>query len=409
MPNTLTKQKTIYLDNAATTPLDLQVWKVMQPILETVYGNPSSMHSVGRIAHDELCDARERVAQLLGASPEEIIFTGSGTESDNLALFGVAHAQQKYGKHIIVSEIEHKAVLGPARSLERAGLSVTYLPVDTDGLVRKNELIQALRDDTILVSIMYANNEIGTVEPIQEIAHDIREHYARTATRAPLLHTDACQATGMLTVFPSELGVDLMTLNGSKMYGPKGVGLLYKKKGTAINSHILGGNQEYGLRAGTENVALIAGFAKALELALHGANANTQHMRELQHHFIPLLYKEIPNLILNGHKTKRLPNNVSICIPDIEGESAILMLDMYGICCSTGSACSTHDLTPSHVLHAIGMSDEIIHGSLRFSFGKDTTKEDLSHTAHALGEVVKRLREMTASTVHIKKQYEKNT
>ncbi len=409
MPNTLTKQKTIYLDNAATTPLDLKVWEAMRPVFEGAYGNPSSLHHVGRKAHDMLRTARTRVAELLEVAPEEIIFTGSGTESDNLALFGVAHAQKKYGKHIIVSEIEHKAVLGPARSLERAGFSVTYLPVDTDGLVRKDELIRALRNDTILVSIMYANNEIGTIEPIQEIVHDIREHYSRTATRAPLLHTDACQVAGMLTVSPSELGVDLMTLNGSKIYGPKGVGILYKKKGVMLEPRILGGNQEYGLRGGTENVALTAGLAKALELAVSGTDANAQHLLELQNHFIPLLYKEIPNLILNGHKTKRLPNNVSICIPDIEGESAVLMLDMYGICCSTGSACSAHDLTPSHVLHAIGRSDEIIHGSLRFSFGKDTTKEDLSYTAHALGAVVKRLREMTASTIHIKKHYEKNT
>lgn len=392
-------KKTIYLDHAATTPIDTCVRAIMQTHVETAYGNPSSFHHKGREAYDVLEKSRQMIAQLLTVSAREIIFTGSGTESDNLAILGIARANRSIGNHVIVSQIEHKAVLASAHQLKQEGFEVTYVPVDAYGSIRMTDLQRALRKDTILVSIMHANNEIGTIEPIQDIAKLLHDHYSHS--RRPLFHTDACQTAGLLSVNPRKLGVDALTINGSKIYGPKGVGILYLSSGTPILPLVLGGSQEHNLRAGTENVAAIAGFAEALKNAMFNAEKHAKQLRILQNQFVQVLKKEIPDIIFNGHPTKRLPNNVHVCIPDIEGESLVLKLDQYGICCSTGSACSSQDLSPSHVLQAIGRNDTIIHGSLRFSYGKDTTWEDLAYTAKILAQVTKELRCLTASTVSI--------
>ncbi len=392
-------QKSIYLDHAATTPLDHDVFMAMEPHLRSDYGNPSSIHHVGRTAFDTLRLARESIASSLQVEASEIIFTSSGTESDNLAILGLAEANQEHGRHIIVSAIEHKAVLEAALTLEKRGFAVTFLPVDEFGSVELETLKNALQKDTILVSIMYANNEIGTIQPINDIAKLINKHYS--GARKPILHTDACQAAGMLPVSPNKLGVDAMTINSSKIYGPKGAGLLWLKEGTKIEPQAIGGGQEGGRRAGTENIAAIVGFAKALELAVANTEQTAAQLAALQTHFLEQLHTHVPTMIPNGHPTNRLPNNIHLCIPDIEGESILLMLDAAGICAATGSACNAADLEPSHVLQAIGRSDEVIHGSLRFTFGKNTTKEDLTHTAVTLGTIVTRLLTMTASSLSV--------
>jgi cysteine desulfurase len=306
----------------------------------------------------------------------------------------LAYAHQSRGQHIIVSAIEHKAILTTAKALEREGFSVTYVPVDTYGLVSAKDVAEALRPDTTVVSIMYANNEVGTIEPIRELVEVCRR--AGGDTSYPLFHTDACQAVGMLPVAPRELGVDAMTINSSKIYGPKGIGLLYVRDGVAITPQIVGGDQERGKRAGTENVALVQGFATAVSEAVAGMNTYTDTMHELQSYFISGLQHNLPNVSFNGHPDRRLPNNVHITIPEVEGESLVLLLSEAGICCATGSACSSLDLEPSYVLSAIGQDDDIIHGSLRFSFGNSTTKADLDYTIDTLTAVVKKLRTITA-------------
>lgn len=400
MPDSVT-QKSIYLDYAATTPLDPAVFEVMQPHLRDNFGNPSSIHHLGRTAFDALAIAREAVANSLQVQPSEIIFTGSGTESDNLAIIGLAHANRSHGQHIIVSTIEHKAVLASAKQLEQEGFTVTYLGVDEFGVINLEELKESLTPETILVSLMYANNEIGTVQPIKKVSNLIHKHYPDGWR--PLIHTDACQAAGLLPIIPSELGVEAMTISSSKIYGPKGIGLLYLKDGLLIEPQLVGGGQEGGRRAGTENVALAVGFAKALELAIANTEQSASRLAALQTHFLTQLQQALPNMILNGHPTKRLPNNIHLCVPDIEGESILLMLDAAGICAATGSACNAADLEPSHVLEAIGRNDEVIHGSLRFSFGKYTTEEELTYTAETLNDVVKKLLSMTASSLAITK------
>lgn len=391
--------KVIYLDHAATTPIDPEVLVAMEPHVQMTYGNPSSIHQIGRRAFDALQAARQSIADSLGVQTDEIIFTGSGTESDNLAVIGLAHAHQEHGRHVILSALEHKAVLEPAHRLETEGFTVTYVPVDEHGQIILADLEQALTDETTLISVMYANNEIGTIQPIQDIVALVQKHYQEK--HRPLIHTDACQAPGMLQVKPTELGVDAMTLNSSKIYGPKGIGLLYLKTGTALEAQIIGGAQEGGQRAGTENVALAIGFAKALEIAVASTEENHHRLASLQTHFLAELRSQVPTLILNGHPTNRLPNNVHLCIPDIEGESILLMLDAAGICAATGSACNAADLEPSHVLRAIGRDDDVIHGSLRFSFGPQTTLEELTYTAKTLGAITKNLLSMTASSLPI--------
>jgi len=402
-----TVRKTIYLDHAATTPLDPTVFTTMLPHLRDTYGNPSSIHQVGRVAFDALEEARASLANSLAVDPSEIILTGSGTESDNLVFFGWAGAHREYGNHVIVSSIEHKAVLEAAKLLEKEGFEVTYLPVDEQGLVRMSDLSEALTDQTILISIMSANNEIGTIEPIQEITNLLETTYA--GKQKPLFHTDACQAVGQFSTKPREIKVDALTINSSKIYGPKGVGLLYLKTGVKLAPMIVGGNQESGRRAGTENVALAIGFAKALELAVTNPVSEVCRLVALRDQFLSELREHVPTLILNGHPTKRLPNNLHLCIPDVEGESMLLMLDAAGICAATGSACNSTDLAPSHVLQAIGRNDNIIHGSLRFTLGKSTTQEELTYTAKTLGTVVEKLRAISASSIIASPPYVKHS
>jgi cysteine desulfurase len=391
--------KTIYLDNASSTPLRREVLEVMLPHFETSYGNPSSMHHKGRIANTQLEDARNSVAQALGVKPNEIFFTSSGTEANNLALYGIAHAHKERGRHILISSIEHPSILRAGERLVEDGFDVEYIPVDRHGLISVKDTLARIKSDTILISIMLANNEIGTIEPITELSKALVKKFPENSR--PFLHTDACQATGQILVHPHTLGVDLMTLNSAKIYGPKGVGILYVREGISIGSLIVGGNQELGKRAGTENVPGIIGFAHALRLSLLEQTQHSEKLTILRDGFLKMLKKKLPQLILNGHPRERLPNNIHFSLPYIEGESLVLMLDTYGICASTGSACSTYDLLPSHVLRAIGQSPEVIHGSLRFTLGRDTTHEDLEYTANALSECASKLLAMSPLPLHI--------
>jgi cysteine desulfurase len=400
MSNTVRSAKTIYLDYAATTPLDPRVLSRMLPYFDAAYGNPSSMYASGRKAKRVIDAARADVAKILNVSPEEIIFTGSGTESDNTAIFGVARANRCAGDHIIISAIEHKAILESGRELEKEGFSVTILPVDQSGFVSVEACLAAITPKTIFISVMYANNEIGTIEPIKELAAAIKKH--RGADQFPLLHTDACQAAGFLTLDIKELGVDMMTLNGSKIYGPKGVGVLYKAKGIKLSPLIIGGEQEMNLRAGTESVPLIVGFAEALKIANAARETEAKTLRAFRNYFIKRLREEIPGVVVNGHSDRRLPNNIHISIPKIEGESIVLMLDQHGIEASTGSACSARDLKPSHVLLALGQSADLMHGSVRFSLGKYTDKEEIDRVMEVLPGIVERLSSISALTVENK-------
>ncbi len=399
MYNTAESDKRIYMDYAATTPTDPEILQKMLPYFDSKYGNPSSMHRSGRLAGQAIRKARFEVAKILNCLPGEIIFTGSGTESDNLAILGVARANRAYGNHIIISSIEHKAVLEPARELEKEGFRVSLLPVAKDGRIDVKECIKLVDDSTILISVMYANNEIGTIQPIKELSGAIRK--IRRNGGLPLIHTDACQATGFLSLDVEDSGVDLMTVNGSKIYGPKAVGILYKRTSMKIEPIIWGGEQEMHLRAGTESVPLIVGFSEALKKVDNAREKESERLTALRDYFIERLLNEIPGACLNGHHQIRLPNNVHISIPDIEGESILLMLDKFGIEASTGSACSTYDLKPSHVLLAIGQDTNLCHGSLRFSLGKYSTREEIDSVMNVLTGVVKRLRKLSALTVKI--------
>lgn len=391
--------KTIYLDHAATTPLDQKVLEKMLPYFGSEFGNASSMHSSGRRAAQVIAGVRRDVAEVLGAYPEEITFTGSGTESDNLALRGVAWANRDFGNHIVISAIEHKAVMESAKQLEKEGFVVSVLPVDSSGMVDIDDCLRLITDKTILVSVMYANNEIGTIEPIGELASAIRKwRDTHGQTRFPLLHTDACQAAGALSLNVNKLGIDLMSLNGSKIYGPRGIGVLYKKKHVLLRPLIVGGEQEKNLRAGTECLPLIVGFGEALRRADLMKQTENSRLIKLRNYFIDLLVRNIPGIILNGHRTERLPNNVHVSIPYIEGESILLMLDKVGIEASTGSACSAYDLKPSHVLMAIGQTAEFAHGSIRFSLGRDTTQRDIEYVLSVLPDITHRLSSISALT-----------
>ncbi|HEU4677765.1 MAG TPA: cysteine desulfurase family protein [Candidatus Paceibacterota bacterium] len=390
--------RTIYLDHAASTPLRTEVLQAMLPYLEGAYGNPSSLHHKGREAERALRHARAKVAALLAVAPDEVVFTGSGTEANNLALLGTAEARSSRGRHVLVSPIEHPSVLSPAEALARAGFDVEYLPVDAYGRIDAGDAYGRVRPDTILVSVMYANNEIGTVEPIAELGELLA---ALPETARPLLHTDACQALGQLPISPVDLHVDLMSLNSAKAYGPKGVGMLYVRTGVRLAPRQLGGSHERGLRAGTENLAGIVGFSSALELAIPRAHETARRLSSLRNEFIGMVRRLVPSATVNGHPTERLPNNVHLSVPYIEGESLLLLLDTYGICAATGSACSAHDLAPSHVLRAIGQSDELIHGSLRLSFGDETTRDDLAYVAEALAASVRRLTSVSPLPLHV--------
>jgi len=394
MSITAQSDSSVYLDYSATTPLDPRVLKAMMPYFDKRYGNPSSLYASGRRAMHAIKEAKSVVAKVLECSAEEIIFTGSGTESDNLALLGVARANKANGRHIIISSIEHKAVFESAHLLEREGFEVSVAPVLSNGIIDTKRLSEMLRDDTVLVSVMYANNEIGTVEPIREISKLIQTF--RGGKQFPLLHTDACQAPGFLSLSVLETGVDLMTLNGSKMYGPKGIGFLYKKSGVRIEPIIVGGGQEGGVRAGTQSVPFIVGCAEALRIADLMRDKESARLAKLRDYFIASVKKEIPEAILNGHPIKRLPGNVHFSFPNIEGESILLMLDSMGVEVATGSACSARDLRPSHVLLAIGQSAELAHGSIRFSFGRYTTLKKLKYVLGVLPEIIKKLRSLSA-------------
>lgn len=385
--------KRIYLDHAATTPTDPRVVKAMMPYFSDISGNPSSLHKEGLTAAHALDLERQRMAGLLEARPEELIFTGSGTESDCLALYGIAHSYREHGTHIIVSLIEHKAVLEAARRLENEGFAITYLPVDKNGLVSRKMLSEALRPDTILVSIMTANNEIGTIEPIAELAALV--HNFRGERPYPFFHTDACQAAGALDIRPERLGVDLLTMNGSKIYGPKGVGLLYVRRGIALSPLIIGGGQERGRRAGTESIALIAGLVKAFDLAEKGRMKESARQSALRDRLFEGILARIPKSRLNGHQKRRLPNNAHLSFYGIEGESLLLLLDASGVAASTASACSVHDLAPSHVLRAIGLPDAWAHSSIRFTLGRSTTKKDIDYVILTLPALVERLRKLS--------------
>ncbi|MDR1060577.1 MAG: cysteine desulfurase NifS [Clostridiales bacterium] len=380
----------IYLDHAATTAVHPAVFEKMAPYFHGYYGNPSSVYSIARATKQAIDQAREDVAAAFGASAKEIYFTGSGTEADNWAIKGAAFAAAAggKGKHIITSAIEHHAVLETCEWLEKQGFRVTYLPVDEYGMVSLVDLQRAMRDDTALVSVMAANNEIGTIQPIQEIGRIARE-------RGAVFHTDAVQAAGTLALDVARQNIDLMSISAHKFYGPKGVGALYVRAGTRIERFMHGGGQERGRRAGTENVAGIVGLAEALKLAVAGMDETNARLSALRDRTISAVLAAVPHARLNGHPTQRLPNNASFAFRYIEGESLLLMLDMKGIGASSGSACTSGSLDPSHVLLAIGLPHEIAHGSLRITFGTDNTQEDADRLVEALPPIVGRLRDMS--------------
>ena len=383
--------KRIYLDHAATTPMDPRVQNAMEPFLVENFGNAGGLYREGRIAKEAMEGARTTVAKIIGARPEEIIFTSGGTEADNLAIFGVSRALGR--GHIITTKFEHHAVLEPCQQLTKEGFEVTFLDVGESGVVNPEDVKKALRPETILVSIMYANNEIGTIQPIMEIGKIIKEfrssHFPLLASHFPYFHTDACQAAGYLDINVNNLGVDLMTINGPKIYGPKGIGFLYRKLGVRMKPQILGGGQETRMRSGTEPVVLIAGLAKALEIVQAERVAESTRLTPLRDHFISELRKRVPDAVLNGHPTKRLPNNVNISIPGANGEEVVLRLDAAGISCSTGSACAAESSEPSHVILALGRSRELANGSLRLTMGRSTTKEDIDYVLEKLSDTIK--------------------
>ena len=360
----------------------------MKPYFCEHFGNASSIYALGRDSKKTIEEAREKVAKALGAQAREIYFTGSGSEADNWAIKGIANANKKKGNHIITSAIEHPAIMNSCKYLESEGFEVTYLPVDSDGLVSLEDLKKSVKDTTILISIMFANNEIGTIQPIQEIGAFARE-------KGIYFHTDAVQAIGNVAIDVEKLNIDLLSLSGHKFYGPKGVGALYVRKGVRISSFIHGGAQERGKRASTENLPGVIGLGKAIELASENMEAYNKKLLDLREKTIEGLMAKIPYIRLNGHRTSRLPGNVNISFQYIEGESLLLMLDMIGVCGSSGSACSSGSLDPSHVLMAIGLPHEIAHGSLRLTFGEENTQEDVDFILEEIPKIVSRLRDMS--------------
>lgn len=375
----------VYLDNSATTRLDDEVLKAMTPYFSDVYGNASSLHAFGREALEAVDKSRETIASLLGAYPNEIYFTSGGTESDNWALKGAAETYGKYGKHIITTAIEHPAMMETCHSLEKQGFEVTYVGVNADGLVDPEDIRKAVREDTILVSVMFANNEMGAIQPIGEIGKFCREE-------GILFHTDAVQAAGTIKIDVKELNIDMLSLSAHKFHGPKGMGLLYLRNGVKLGKLIVGGHQERGNRAGTTNTPGIVGMAKALEISVRDMEKNNEHMRKLRDYFIDRVEKEIPYCHLNGGREHRLVNNANFSFDYIEGESILMVLDLNGIAVSSGSACSSGSLEPSHVILATGASMEQAHSSIRFSLGKETTKEEIDYTVETLKAAVEKLR-----------------
>lgn len=378
----------IYLDNAATTRTAEEVVEAMIPYFTENYGNPSSIYELGQRSKEAITTAREQIAGVIGAKTEEIYFTAGGSEADNWALKAACEAYEGKGRHIITTKIEHHAILHTCEYLEKRGVEVTYLNVDENGLVDLDELQKAIRPDTILISIMFANNEIGTIEPIKEIGMIAKEH-------GILFHTDAVQAFGQLPIDVDDMHIDMLSSSAHKINGPKGIGFLYIRKGVKIRSFVHGGAQERKRRAGTENVPAIVGYGVAAKRAAETMEERTAKERQLRDYFIERVEKEIPYVKLNGHPTKRLPNNINFSFRFVEGESLLIMLDMKGIAGSSGSACTSGSLDPSHVLLAIGLPHEIAHGSLRLSLGEDTTKEDLDYTLEQIKEIIQRLRDLS--------------
>ena len=378
----------VYMDHSATTPVRCEVLEAMMPYFDRVFGNASSVHSFGQEGRKAVEGAREKVAGLIGAQPEEVIFTSGGTESDNLAIVGVANACRKKGAHLVTCAIEHHAVLSTCEALEKLDFELTVLDVDEHGLVDPEELRGALRPDTTLVSIMLANNEVGVIEPVAELAAVAHEAGA-------LLHTDAVQAAGKIPVNVEELGVDLLTMSAHKFHGPKGVGALYRRKGTRLRPLMQGGHHERNMRPGTENVPGIVGMATALELACIEMPQEARRLAALRDRLQSGIQERIDDVRVNGHPTRRLPHLLNLSVIGVEGESMLLAMDAHGIAAATGSACTSGSLEPSHVLMAMGVPPEVAHGSLRFSLGRMNTEQDVDHVLEVLPGVVERLREMS--------------
>lgn len=378
----------IYLDHAATTPARPEVVEAMLPYFTESFGNPSSVYTFSQKNKAKITECRELIAKTLGAKSNEIYFTAGGSESDNWALKATAEAYAEKGKHIITTKIEHHAILHTAQYLESRGFEVTYLDVDENGLVKLDQLKAAIRPDTILISVMFANNEIGTIEPIKEIGEIAKEH-------GIIFHTDAVQAYGQVPINVDECHIDMLSASGHKLNGPKGIGFLYIRTGLKLRSFVHGGAQERSRRAGTENVTGIVGLAKAAEIAFATMEERTKKECELRDYLIDRVLAEVPYARLNGHRSKRLPNNVNISFQFIEGESMLIMLDMAGICGSSGSACTSGSLDPSHVLLAIGLPHEIAHGSLRLTLGDENTKEEMDYVVDKIKEIVEKLRSMS--------------
>ncbi len=380
----------IYMDHGATTPMRKEVLDVMLPYLKEVYGNPSSFHSFGREARQGVDESREKVARALGASsPEEIFFTSSGTESDNLAIQGVARALSHTGNHIITSSVEHHAVLDTVKQLGEDGFEVTFLPVDEYGMIDPRDVEEALTERTILVSVMMANNEVGTIQPVEEIGRICHE-------KGVYFHTDAVQAIGHLPINLEEQPFDLLSLSAHKFYGPKGIGVLYVRKGTKIKQILFGGGQEKKLRPSTENIPAIVGLGRAIEIAVEDIPAKSAALIALRDRLIKGVTGEIEDVWLNGHPTQRLPGNVNVSVLYVEGESILLSLDLKGIAISSGSACTSGALDPSHVLMAMGLDHQTAHGSLRFSLGKENTEEEIDYVIESMKEIAERLRKMSS-------------
>ena len=380
--------KRIYLDHNATTPVHPEVLEAMLPYYMDKFGNPSSIHGFGREAKVALEEAREKVAQLLGVSSSEIFFTSGGTESDNLAVKGIAFANRDKGRHVVTSKIEHHAILESCKFLEKEGFAVTYLPVDSKGVVGPEDLRKALRDDTTLVSIMYVNNEVGSIQPLEDISRIVKD-------KGIYLHTDAVQALGKIPLDVPKLNVDMLSMSGHKIYGPKGVGAAYIRKGVRITPWSHGGHHERSRRAGTENIPGIVGFAKAVELAYRELDDQNRHLKNLTETFYRKLVETVPDVILNGDLNHRAVNTLNLSFKGVEGESVILSLDLKGVAVASGSACTSGTLEPSHVLSAMGIAPEIAQGAIRFSFGRDNTMEDVEYVTGIIPEIVNRLRSMS--------------
>jgi cysteine desulfurase len=382
------EMRTVYMDHSATTPVDRQVFDAMIPYYNDRYGNASSVYSLGQVSRRAVEESREKIAALFKAQPQEIIFTSGGTEADNYALIGYMTAHEKKGRHLITSSIEHHAVLETCAYLQKQGFEVTYLPVDEYGTVQPETLKQALRPDTIMVSIMHANNEVGTIQPIKELSAIAHEAGA-------IFHTDAVQTAGKIAIDVKEMGIDMLSASSHKLYGPKGVGCIYIKKGVKLSNFMHGGSQERKMRAGTENVPGIVGFGKAAELALAHMEERESKLGRLSEKLRKGILNSIPDTLATGHPIQRVPGSVSVCFRYVEGESILLMLDGLGIMASSGSACTSGSLDPSHVLLAMGLPHEIAHGSLRLTMGQDNTEDDVDYVLEVLPKIISNLRKMS--------------